>query len=342
MEDNKPGLAALGWTKPGERPSPRSSRRPPGPPGGRRASSSSTGASCASTTGRASTWRWRRAACGTWRPAPPSCPRSATGWRSPTGAPSWPASSGSCPARAACPGRGSGRRAAEQVVAANVDRVILMMGLDEDYNLRRLERYLALAYAAGITPVWRSTRPIWPPTWPPSRPPSWRWRPRCRWWPPRSRRPAARRRCFPHLTPRDDGGGARLVGGGQVDPAQPAGRAGRAADRRRARLRPPRPPHDQPRPAVRAARRRSADRHPRAARDPALGGRRRPGHRLRRRRGPRRRLPLRRLPPRRRARLRRAGGAGHRRAGALTLGELPQAAGRAARQPRAPRPRSGR
>ncbi len=46
-----------------------------------------------------------------------------------------------------------GRRAAEQVVAANVDRVILMMGLDEDYNLRRLERYLALAYAAGISPV---------------------------------------------------------------------------------------------------------------------------------------------------------------------------------------------
>ena len=46
-----------------------------------------------------------------------------------------------------------GRRATEQVVAANVDRVILMMGLDEDFNLRRLERYLALAYAAGTAPV---------------------------------------------------------------------------------------------------------------------------------------------------------------------------------------------
>jgi ribosome biogenesis GTPase / thiamine phosphate phosphatase len=47
----------------------------------------------------------------------------------------------------------AGRRATEQVVAANVDRVILMMGLDEDFNLRRLERYLALAYGAGTAPV---------------------------------------------------------------------------------------------------------------------------------------------------------------------------------------------
>jgi ribosome biogenesis GTPase len=41
----------------------------------------------------------------------------------------------------------------EQVVAANVDVVFLMMGLDRDYNPRRLERYLLLAYESGATPV---------------------------------------------------------------------------------------------------------------------------------------------------------------------------------------------
>lgn len=32
-----------------------------------------------------------------------------------------------------------------QIVAANIDRALLLMGLDQDFNLRRLERYLALA-----------------------------------------------------------------------------------------------------------------------------------------------------------------------------------------------------
>jgi ribosome biogenesis GTPase len=41
----------------------------------------------------------------------------------------------------------------EQVVAANIDAVFLVMGLDRDYNLRRLERYLLLAYKSGATPV---------------------------------------------------------------------------------------------------------------------------------------------------------------------------------------------
>ncbi|MBI5496951.1 MAG: ribosome small subunit-dependent GTPase A [Deltaproteobacteria bacterium] len=40
-----------------------------------------------------------------------------------------------------------------QVVAANVDTVLLVMGLDEDFNVRRLERYLALARDSGATPV---------------------------------------------------------------------------------------------------------------------------------------------------------------------------------------------
>ncbi|MCC6539848.1 MAG: GTPase RsgA, partial [Bryobacterales bacterium] len=38
---------------------------------------------------------------------------------------------------------------AEQVLAANVDRIAIVMGLDGDYNVRRLERYLVLAAASG-------------------------------------------------------------------------------------------------------------------------------------------------------------------------------------------------
>jgi ribosome biogenesis GTPase len=41
----------------------------------------------------------------------------------------------------------------EQIVGANIDTVFLVMGLDGDYNPRRLERYLLLAYESGATPV---------------------------------------------------------------------------------------------------------------------------------------------------------------------------------------------
>jgi ribosome biogenesis GTPase / thiamine phosphate phosphatase len=41
----------------------------------------------------------------------------------------------------------------EQVVAANVDVVFLVAGLDDDLNLRRLERYLALGWESGAEPV---------------------------------------------------------------------------------------------------------------------------------------------------------------------------------------------
>ncbi|HEU4538450.1 MAG TPA: ribosome small subunit-dependent GTPase A [Polyangiaceae bacterium] len=47
----------------------------------------------------------------------------------------------------------AGRRVERQVVAANVDVVFLLAGLDGDFNLRRLERYLALARASGARPV---------------------------------------------------------------------------------------------------------------------------------------------------------------------------------------------
>ena len=47
----------------------------------------------------------------------------------------------------------AGEITAEQVVAANIDIVFLMMGLDADYNLRRIERYLTTARDGGATPV---------------------------------------------------------------------------------------------------------------------------------------------------------------------------------------------
>jgi ribosome biogenesis GTPase len=49
--------------------------------------------------------------------------------------------------------QGAGRGRAEQVVAANVDTVFLMMGLDRDFNPRRLERYLTVAAASGAEPA---------------------------------------------------------------------------------------------------------------------------------------------------------------------------------------------
>jgi ribosome biogenesis GTPase len=47
----------------------------------------------------------------------------------------------------------AGRRAREQVVAANLDIVFVVSGLDEDYNLRRIQRYLARIRAGGASPV---------------------------------------------------------------------------------------------------------------------------------------------------------------------------------------------
>lgn len=41
----------------------------------------------------------------------------------------------------------------EQVVAANIDTVFLCMSLNNDFNLRRLERYLAVAWESGADPV---------------------------------------------------------------------------------------------------------------------------------------------------------------------------------------------
>jgi ribosome biogenesis GTPase / thiamine phosphate phosphatase len=47
----------------------------------------------------------------------------------------------------------AGELTEEQIVAANIDTVFLVMGLDGDYNPRRLERYLLLAHESGAAPV---------------------------------------------------------------------------------------------------------------------------------------------------------------------------------------------
>ncbi len=41
----------------------------------------------------------------------------------------------------------------EQVIAANLDTVFIVCGLDRDFNLRRIERYLTLVYNACLKPV---------------------------------------------------------------------------------------------------------------------------------------------------------------------------------------------
>jgi ribosome biogenesis GTPase len=46
----------------------------------------------------------------------------------------------------------AGREARAQVVAANVDQVFLVCGLDADFNLHRIERYLARVWASGARP----------------------------------------------------------------------------------------------------------------------------------------------------------------------------------------------
>jgi ribosome biogenesis GTPase len=47
----------------------------------------------------------------------------------------------------------AGSVVAQQVVAANVDVVLLVTSLDADFNPRRLERYLVLAHESGARPV---------------------------------------------------------------------------------------------------------------------------------------------------------------------------------------------
>jgi ribosome biogenesis GTPase len=60
---------------------------------------------------------------------------------------------GVVPRRSAFVRRAAGEGTTEQVVAANVDSVLLVSGLDHDFNPRRIERYVLLAWESGARPV---------------------------------------------------------------------------------------------------------------------------------------------------------------------------------------------
>lgn len=49
--------------------------------------------------------------------------------------------------------KAAGEKNEEQVVAANIDTVFLCMSLNNDFNLRRLERYVSIAWNSGAVPV---------------------------------------------------------------------------------------------------------------------------------------------------------------------------------------------
>ena len=57
------------------------------------------------------------------------------------------------PRRTSIVRQASGKRTAPQVVGANVDVVFIVVSLNLDLNMRRLERYLAVAWESGAEPV---------------------------------------------------------------------------------------------------------------------------------------------------------------------------------------------
>ncbi|TAK15824.1 MAG: ribosome small subunit-dependent GTPase A [Acidobacteria bacterium] len=57
------------------------------------------------------------------------------------------------PRRSTFSRKAPGRETEEQIVAANIDTVFLVSGLDQDFNPRRIERYLVMARASGAQPV---------------------------------------------------------------------------------------------------------------------------------------------------------------------------------------------
>lgn len=60
---------------------------------------------------------------------------------------------GILPRRSCLSRKEAGTRPGEQPVAANIDTLFLAVGLDGNYRLRRIERYLAVAWQSGADPV---------------------------------------------------------------------------------------------------------------------------------------------------------------------------------------------
>lgn len=57
------------------------------------------------------------------------------------------------PRKSAFMRKAAGTTNVEQIVASNVDTIFLCMSLNKDFNVRRLERYLSVAWDSGATPV---------------------------------------------------------------------------------------------------------------------------------------------------------------------------------------------
>ncbi|MCK6550429.1 ribosome small subunit-dependent GTPase A [Myxococcota bacterium] len=57
------------------------------------------------------------------------------------------------PRRSKLSRKSPGRAAEEQVLAANVDALFVVMSIDGDFSPRRLERYLVMAHEGGVEPV---------------------------------------------------------------------------------------------------------------------------------------------------------------------------------------------
>lgn len=57
------------------------------------------------------------------------------------------------PRKSAFSRNAAGEKTEEQIVAANINTVFIVTGLDENFNLRRIERFLSLAWESGAIPV---------------------------------------------------------------------------------------------------------------------------------------------------------------------------------------------
>ncbi|MDP1676799.1 MAG: ribosome small subunit-dependent GTPase A [Bacteroidota bacterium] len=57
------------------------------------------------------------------------------------------------PRRTVLSRKSSGREIEEQIIATNMDIVFVVQGLDNNYNLRRLERFLVVASQSGAVPI---------------------------------------------------------------------------------------------------------------------------------------------------------------------------------------------
>jgi ribosome biogenesis GTPase len=49
--------------------------------------------------------------------------------------------------------RAAGKGKHQQIMAANIDKILICMALNKDFNIRRLERYITLAYDSNAVPV---------------------------------------------------------------------------------------------------------------------------------------------------------------------------------------------